>query len=289
MRCPEKRGRTPAKWRQWKDLHSQKSNLIGTQCAKLQELSGGQFRARIKSLGATQPIKNALEEAFTGKNIRKVDEKIDALVSLVADNDYPFDKWSDVIGEFEILIGAKESNIVPSTPLLESAGLTRENRESLRDALTKEKILDLRLVVLEDLPIFEFRTGMNTYISFDNASAGQQATVLLKILLNQEGPPLLIDQPEEDLDNEIIHEIATNLWDTKSKRQLIFVSHNANIVVNGDAELVLVFDHVNPDDPSQGHITHQGAIDIAEIRECIKKVMEGGAEAFELRRQKYGF
>lgn len=278
-----------AKWSQWKDLHTERSSLISAQCAKLQELSGGQFRARIKPLGNPQPVKNALEDAFIGKNIRKLEEKIDAIVSLVVKSSSPFDKWSDVIGEFEGLVGAKGSNIIPNTPLFESAGLTKENRESLRDSLTKEKVLDLRLAVLEDLPIFEFRTGVDTYISFDNASAGQQASVLLKILLNQEGPPLLIDQPEEDLDNEIIHEIATNLWDTKSKRQLIFVSHNANIVVNGDAELVLVFDYVNQDDPSQGHITHQGAIDIVEIRECIKKVMEGGTEAFELRRQKYGF
>jgi hypothetical protein len=62
-------------------------------------------------------------------------------------------------------------------------------------------------------------------------------------------------------------------------------------LLDGEAyiELVVWFDYVIPEDPSQGHIRDSGAIDIPDIRECIKKVMWGGEEAFELRRQKYGF
>ena len=278
-----------AMWAQWRELHFKRSALVQEQCGKLQDLSGGQFRARVKAFGDPNPIVAALENAFLKKNIRKSEEKIEGVEKLITNDKSPFDKWNEVIKELEGLVDTKGSNPLPGTPLLDSVGLTRDNRESLREGLTRDEVLELRLALLNDLPIFEFKTGVDTYIDFDNASAGQQATALLRILLNQEGPPLLIDQPEEDLDNEIIQDIATSLWTTKSKRQLVFVSHNANIVVNGDAELVVVFDYRNIEDPSSGHIKSQGAIDVPEIRECIKKVMEGGEEAFELRRKKYGF
>ena len=68
-----------------------------------------------------------------------------------------------------------------------------------------------------------------------NASAGQQATAILKVLLRETTGPLVIDQPEDDLDNATIQQIAEELWRAKERRQIIFSSHNANIVVNGDA------------------------------------------------------
>jgi len=110
----------------------------------------------------------------------------------------------------------------------------------------------------------------------------------LRTLLSDEGPPLLIDQPEEDLDNEQIRAIADRIAAAKHNRQLVFVSHNANIVVNGDAELVVRFDYAT-EDRTKGIIERTGSIDFAPIKDIITAVMEGGREAFELRRQKYGF
>jgi predicted ATPase len=75
-------------------------------------------------------------------------------------------------------------------------------------------------------------------------------------LLNQPGPPLLIDQPEEDLDNPVMQEIVEQLWNAKQKRQIIFVSHNANLVVNGDAELVAWCDYRKAGDQSGGNSRH---------------------------------
>ena len=109
------------------------------------------------------------------------------------------------------------------------------------------------------------------------------------MLLNQEGPPLIIDQPEEDLDNPVILEIVREIWNAKTKRQLIFSSHNANIVVNGDADLVVCCDYRTAGDHSGGRIKSRGAIDIPEVRADITTVMEGGQEAFRLRKEKYGF
>jgi type III restriction enzyme len=85
-------------------------------------------------------------------------------------------------------------------------------------------------------------------------------------LLNQPGAPLVIDQPE--------------IWAAKERRQLIFASHNANLVVNGDAELVVCCDYRDAGDHSAGVIKLEGAIDIPGVRDEITMVMEGGEKAF---------
>ena len=97
--------------------------------------------------------------------------------------------------------------------------------------LTPEKWLDLALTEIEFNPDFEYSTNntMGDTIPFSDASAGQQATALLTVLLNQPGNPLIIDQPEDDIDNRAIDEIIKNIWDAKKRRQIIFTSHNANI------------------------------------------------------------
>jgi chromosome segregation protein len=129
----------------------------------------------------------------------------------------------------------------------------------------------------------------NDFLPFENASSGQQATALLSILLLQDGPPLIIDQPEDDLNMKIINEIVETLWYAKTHRQVIFASHNANLVVNGDAELIIYCDYRTTATESGGQIKFSGAIDVPEINREIAEVMEGGVEAFKLRYQKYGF
>jgi len=91
------------------------------------------------------------------------------------------------------------------------------------------------------------------------------------------------------LDNEQIHVLSQRIAKTKHNRQLLFVSHNANIVVNGDAELVVCFGYKEAGDNTKGQISSIGSIDCAPVRKTITNVMEGGREAFELRRNKYGF
>jgi type III restriction enzyme len=127
------------------------------------------------------------------------------------------------------------------------------------------------------------------FISFADASAGQQATALLSVLLNQSGGPLVIDQPEDDLDSKMSSEIVEQIWSAKTRRQLIFASHNANLVVNGDAELVVGCDYRKAGDQTGGRIGVVGAIDNPPVREEITSITEGGKEAFKLRKAKYGF
>jgi type III restriction enzyme len=106
------------------------------------------------------------------------------------------------------------------------------------------------------------------------------------MLLEQPGGPLIIDQPEGDLDNKIIADLTDKLHSAKQNRQLIFASHNANIVVNGSSELV---GHLDVKDTGERHFECAGAIDRPAICKVITSTMEGGEKAFKDRQNKYGY
>jgi energy-coupling factor transporter ATP-binding protein EcfA2 len=111
-------------------------------------------------------------------------------------------------------------------------------------------------------------------------SAGQKTAALLAFLLTYGTAPLILDQPEDDLDNHLIYElIVAQLKTIKSTRQVIVVTHNANIVVNGDSENVIALG------VSEGrtNIVAKGCLQEASIRDEICNVMEGGTKAFDLR------
>ncbi len=149
------------------------------------------------------------------------------------------------------------------------------------------KIIEFSLKLPEYYLNIKYCKDRNNTIPFDEASYGQQAGAILTVLLNQQTGPLIIDQPEDDLDNKVIQQITENINKAKSKRQMIFSSHNANIAVNGDAELILCFEHNSA--TSKGEINTKGSIDNIKVKETIKDVMEGGEKAFTLRKEKYGF
>jgi ABC-type lipoprotein export system ATPase subunit len=114
----------------------------------------------------------------------------------------------------------------------------------------------------------------------DKASAGQKAAAILAFLLSHGKEPLVIDQPEDDLDNALISDlIVKQIHANKTKRQLIIVTHNPNIVVNGDSELVHVLKFKN----GQVQIDQQGGLEESSIRESICTIMEGGRQAFVKR------
>ena len=205
----------------------------------------------------------------------------------------PVEEWDSVAHELESLaiieVDAGDDVIVPGCPHLVKAGVNQNDLERIARKLQATAWLELSLSQLDDVPVFEYQRRENDYIPFASASAGQQATALLQVLLNQDGPPLIIDQPEDDLDNQVIYSIVEQLWSARTRRQIIVTSHNANLVVNGDADLVVCCDYRRSGDHSGGQIKCQGAIDVEKIREEIKKVMEGGDRAFQLRLEKYGF
>jgi hypothetical protein len=126
----------------------------------------------------------------------------------------------------------------------------------------------------------------------DQLSTGQKATALLYLLLLEAEGPLVLDQPEDNLDNRFISEgVVPKIRSEKRRRQFVFSTHNANIPVLGDAELIVAMQAVG--EPGDGHAEvppeHMGAIDKKTVATLVEEILEGGKEAFEMRRLKYGF
>ncbi len=232
-----------------------------------------------------------LVQLLRGTKIRA--NKISELTVQVTAAQDPLEVWNTILSELldlaHVRVDDAGTAVLPSTPRLESAGLNAKERVAIARQFEPTAWLELALFDLEDLPICEYQIRANDFIPFQDASPGQQATVLLSILLSQDGPPLIIDQPEDDLNMKIINDIVELLWHAKTHRQIAFVSHNANLVVNGDAELVICCDYRTSGTESAGKVKLTGAIDIPTIRTEITDVMEGGEEAFKLRQMKYGF
>ncbi|MEW6237834.1 MAG: TrlF family AAA-like ATPase [Candidatus Omnitrophota bacterium] len=116
--------------------------------------------------------------------------------------------------------------------------------------------------------------------SIQEGSPGQKTAALLAFLLSYGKEPLILDQPEDDLDNHLIYDlIVTQLREIKQNRQVIVVTHNANIVVNGDAELVCALEARGGESQKEC----EGSLQKKKVRNTICGIMEGGLEAFKRR------
>ena len=116
--------------------------------------------------------------------------------------------------------------------------------------------------------------------SIREGSPGQKTAALLAFLLSYGEEPLVLDQPEDDLDNHLIHElIVKQIREVKRRRQIVVVTHNPNIVVNGDAELVIALTAGS----GATRMECEGSLQEKPVRETICTVMEGGREAFAER------
>ena len=131
-----------------------------------------------------------------------------------------------------------------------------------------------------------FRTGScftrrlaNSWVPIHNGSPRQESAAILAFILSHDNEPVVLDQPEDDLDNHLIYDlIVGQCLNTKFKRQLIIVTHNLNIVVNGDADMVIAMDFrcgqcVVPPEGT-------GCLQDASVRSEICNVIEGGEQAF---------
>ena len=141
---------------------------------------------------------------------------------------------------------------------------------------------------------------------FEQMSPGKKAFIVLKLILefSDSKIPVLIDQPEDSLDNRAIYtELTKYIKETKEDRQIIIVTHNPNIVVSGDAENIIVANQQSDNSPNQngkkfdyinGALENRNNNSKSEfilqkynIREHVCDILEGGEDAFMRREKKY--
>ncbi|GAG20854.1 unnamed protein product, partial [marine sediment metagenome] len=170
-------------------------------------------------------------------------------------------------------------------------GIPTEISEGLWTLPDEAELLDAALmldeVLLDDLPIVKMkdRPDMKEPRPLQDLSPGQRCSAILPILLLTGECPLIIDQPEDNLDNRLIRQVIVNvLAAIKLRRQVIVATHNPNIPVLGDAENITALRAVEQD---QAEVEACGDLDQRPVVKAVTTIMEGGREAFQYRQSVY--
>jgi len=176
-----------------------------------------------------------------------------------------------------------------ASSLATRAELTQENAERLINTLNSKEALEDVLALShsvhpEDVPSIEFRKDDGEYYPISEISVGQKCTALLIIALSEGTKPILIDQPEDSLDNPSVYaDIVSKLRQGKEKRQFILTTHNSSIGVASDSDNFIIIKST----ATRGSIECSGAIDRPKTRLEIINQLEGGEEPYELKSKKY--
>lgn len=184
------------------------------------------------------------------------------------------------ISPFELVTWVEGGNI---DELSNTLNLSRDRAGTLVSALRHSGTPEIISSAIEDGVALELLDGRD-FKSSDRLSIGQRCTVVLPVLLGQHGDPLLVDQPEDHLDNAFIAStLVSALRRRQPEDQFIFTSHNANIPVLGEANRIIVMDS----DGDRGYVAAAGSLDDPAIVEAVTRIMEGGEEAFAVRANFY--
>lgn len=246
----------------------QVSALRDSVSAELQREAGKKVRIRVLRNADDLSYRTLLTEGLKGARVRNHDEILQSLLQLRPEQLAQFIQTDD------------------ASAFDEACGFGTERARKILDAF-RENVdpLEVEVVEIEDQVRIELNVATSKEPIFKDAaelSRGQKCTALLPLLLARTDNPLIIDQPEDNLDNHFIYEtVVTSIQRLKSHRQMVFITHNANIPVLADADLVIVMNS----DGKIGYLEKSGSVD--ECRDEIVDLLEGGKEAFELRRRRY--
>lgn len=266
-----------------KELDQTRRNLLGEisdvrsarTAAKQKAVKGlnkrlaGKLRITIVPDGLRQPLRKFLQE-LPGVGERKTE-------------------WVDEAQDLTVMGLVAAMRDGKDALMSKGWGLTSGVAETLA-RMTPAQTYALEAIDIEDrvgLELNVSHTG-DQYRALDRLSTGQQCTAILHLLLLDNPDPLVMDQPEDNLDNAFIAErIVQELRAAKTERQFLFATHNANIPVFGDAEWIGVCSASG--ERAEMPLEAQGSIDIPAIRDQVASILEGGKEAFMQRKEKYGF
>ena len=259
---------------EWVDIKANEYREIESAAKKVSRKLRDRVRVEVTMAGNRDPLEQVLREV--GGNLSAALERLRSL------EDLSLPDFAQRCRE------GKES-------LMKKYGLPSGSAERIAQA---DLDLFMRIEELE-LPAttkIELNTAPDgeppVWQTLEALSTGQKATAVLLLLLLESEAPLVVDQPEDDLDNRFITEgVVPIIRQEKRRRQFVFSTHNANIPVLGDAELILGL--AASGEAQDGHaripLEHMGSIDSQPVRELVEEILEGGKDAFEMRRSKYGF
>ena len=240
---------------------SQKRSIV---CSELSSVLQPKIRVSIEEASQIEDYQQELINALKGNGI-----KYNELAPIIAETIPP-----------RALLDIIENNNADELISLVSISKERAFRVISSLKLSVDKIAT---VLLEDEIKFELLDGCG-FKDFSELSTGQRCTVILPLVLEHKDTVLIVDQPEDHIDNAFIVETLISAIVRRSgKGQVIVTTHNANVPVLGNAAEVI---HLNSDG-TRGYIVSEGALDNPKIIEAISTVMEGGRDAFRRRASFY--
>ena len=268
--------------------------------------------ARLRALldrreASRQAAESCLDEIFALRlrQIEQIDAELDGAIALEIVQGAQAGPYVDAISELlqgtrlkrQRDIASRIADLIPPADLVDL--IESEHTDRLAELASLEMsqasriihhfvdnmsgVLALETLMFEDQLNITMNIGEGEARPIEQLSRGQMATALLPLVLRHADFPLVFDQPEDDLDNRFVfNELVTRVRKLKLTRQLIFVTHNANIPVLGEAERVIVMSMASARRASP---VEAGTVD--QMRQPILDILEGGADAFAERKRRY--
>ena len=260
---------------EWEDLKAEEFRLLDRAARKVSRTLRDRIQIEVAAAGNREPLFELLRREIGGR----LSEAFDMLVR------------AEHLSPPELADKCREGTDAVQKTYGIPEGQARRLAEASMDVLMR--IEELELPPVTSIRLNTAPTGVPpSWQALQELSTGQKATAVLLLLLLESDAPLIVDQPEDDLDNRFITEsVVPRMREEKRRRQFVFSTHNANIPVLGDAELILGLTAEGEADAGKASIRpdHIGSIDARPVRDLVGDILEGGRDAFETRRLKYGF
>ena len=239
------------------------------QVATINSQFQGLIELELKEGGRNEPYRQTIDKLLTGSRFRGQAELARDLAAFVL--------------PAQLVDAAEEGDVALIANLIKRPREQAQIARVLAFMVDQPALYELETFVSDDEVEIKMFVDKE-WKSVRQLSPGQLATAILPLIVRGADYPLIFDQPEDDLENSYIFDVLVRrIRELKLTRQLIFVTHNANIPVNGDAERVIVMQTENPPYASRPIV---GTVE--EVKSHILKIMEGGDEAFIERRKRYG-
>ena len=262
---------------EWEDIKAREFRLLDSAARTVGRKLNNQVQVQVNSAGDREPLAELLREKIGGRlseSINIIRQMPELSLPVLVDS---LRQGADAV---------RKTFRIPTS-----------QAESLASA-SSEVLMQIEELELPPTTVIYLNTASDesppSWQELEELSTGQKATAVLLLMLLESEAPLIIDQPEDDLDNRFITEgIVPKMREEKRRRQFIFSTHNANIPVLGDAELIVGLTASGSGDTEAGAAQvapeHIGSIDALPVQELVEEILEGGKTAFEIRRRKYGF
>lgn len=260
---------------EWEDIKAEEFRRLDRAAKKVSQRLRDRVQVEVTAAGDREPLFRILRDDIGGR-------LSEAIETLRVAADLSLTRFVEACRAGAELI-TKEFGITPA----QADRVARADPEVLM-RIEELDLPPITAIRLNTAPLGE----PPSWQTLEDLSTGQKATAVLLLLLLESDAPLIVDQPEDDLDNRFITEgVVPRMREEKQRRQFVFSTHNANIPVLGDAELIVGLAASGEADGGHARIAreHLGSIDAQPVRELVEEILEGGKEAFERRRRKYGF